>query len=201
MKDLFKSGVIVLIIIGVLYLIFLRECKKTDCPPKGYVLVWSSTWDSVNKMLLRPPEIKIIKEYIKGETVYVDRPVLISVPDPQDTTIKVFHDSIKNEKIDAWVDFKLRGELLDFRWGYVPITTTITLEKTKYVPKIVDRPIPVPQDGFYLSGVLGGRAGMPIMFGGNIDLITKSGGMYGLQYQRMGRQNFYSFRLGAKIVL
>lgn len=200
MKNILNNGVLVLLIVAILYIVFLRECKKPEpCPPKDYTLVPTKTWDSVLIMANMPPVIKIKKEIVKGETVYVDRPILVPVPDPKDTTILNFHDSLKNDKIDAWVDFRLRGELLDFRWGYVPITTNITLTKTVYVPKIVDREVQVIKNGYYLSGLLGGRANMPIMYGGSLDLVTKKGNLYGMQFQRMGKDNFYSFRLGARI--
>jgi hypothetical protein len=198
MKDFLRNGALVMLVIAILYIIFLRECKKPEpCPPAGQVLIPQSTWDSVLILANMPPTIKIKKEYIKGDTVFLPS-MPVSVPDPKDTTILNFHDSLKNDKIDAWVDFRLRGELLAFRWGYVPITTQITLEKTIYVPKIVDREVLVPQRGFYLSGLVGGNENA-FMFGGALDMITKKNNLYGLQYQRLGSQNFYSFRLGAKI--
>ena len=198
MKDFLRNGALVMLVIAILYIIFLRECKKPEpCPPAGYTLVLTKTWDSVIIVTNMPPVIKIKKEYIKGDTVYLPS-LPVPVPDPKDTTILNFHDSLKNDKIDAWVDFRLRGELLSFRWGYVPITTTITLTETFYVPKIVDKPVPVSQNGLYLSGLLGGNMNT-FMYGGSLDLITKKDNLYGLQFQRLGNQNFYSFRLGARI--
>ena len=206
MKNIFtqllKNGSLIMLIIALLYIIFIRECKRpAPCPPEGYTLVLTKTWDSVLILANMPPVIKIKKEYIKGDTGYADRPLPVPVPDAKDTTISNFTDSLINDKINAWVDFRLRGELLDIRWRYIPITTNITLEKTVYMPKIVDRPVPVTKNGYYLSGLLGGRANYPIMFGASLDLVTKRNSIYGLQYQRMGSQNFYSFRLGAKIGL
>jgi hypothetical protein len=201
MKNILLNGAIIMLVIAIFYIIFLRECKKPEpCPPPDQVLVSQKTWDSILILANMPPTIKIKKEYIKGDTVFIYKSLPVPVPDLQDTTIKVFHDSLVNEKIDAWVDFRLRGELLDFRWGYVPITTNITLEKTVYVPKIVDREVPVPKAGLFLSGLAGGNIS-GFMYGGSLDLITKHDNLYGLQFQRLGNENFYSFRLGAKIRL
>jgi hypothetical protein len=202
MKDLLKNGALVILVVAVLYLIFLKECKRPPaCPPSGFVLIDLAAWDSIKSLANKPPEIKIKKEYIKGETVYIDRPILVPVVDPQDSTINHYSDSIVNKEINVWHDFSLRGELLTSGWRYNPIKTEITLTKTVYVPQIVEKKVPVPKDGVFLSGSFGGRTGMSFLYGGSLDLITKKGGIYGLQYQRMGGENFYSFRLGAKIQL
>ena len=200
MKDFFKNGALILLAIVVVYLIFLRECKKpSPCPPVGSVLIPQKTWDSIQALADKPPIIKIKKEYIKGDTVYIIKNLPVPVPDLKDTTILNYHDSLKNENIDVWIDFRLHGTLLDHKWGYVPITKQITLEKIKYVPQIVEKPISVLKNGYYFSGLLGGRAGEPIMVGVSLDLITKKDNLYGLQYQRLGNLNFYSIKIGAKL--
>lgn len=199
MKNLVTSGILILVIIGVLYLIFLRECKKTEpCPPDGKVLIDQSIWDSILIIANMPPVTVIDTFYLKGDTVYIISPLPVPVPDPEDSTINNYADSLVNDKINVWYDFRLRGTLLDRQWKYIPITTQIVKETTNYVPKIVDNPIPVSQRGLYLSGLIGGNE-QSFLFGGSLDLITKKDNLYGLQYQRLGNDNFYSFRLGAKI--
>lgn len=199
MKNLVTSGILILVIIGVLYLIFLRECKKTEpCPPDGKVLIDQSIWDSILIIANMPPVTVIDTFYLKGDTVYITSPLPVPVPDPEDSTINNYADSLVNDKINVWYDFRLRGTLLDRQWKYIPITTQIVKETTNYVPKIVDNPIPVSQRGLYLSGLIGGNE-QSFLFGGSLDLITKKDNLYGLQYQRLGNDNFYSFRLGAKI--
>jgi hypothetical protein len=202
MKDFLRNGALILLVIAVLYIIFLRECKKPEpCPPVGQVLVSQKTWDSIQIIANMPPVTIIDTFYLKGDTVWVSSPLPVPVPDPEDSTINNYSDSLVNENINVWIDFRLRGTLLDRNWHYIPIITEITKETINYVPKIVDREVPVPKDGYYLSGILGGRAAMPIMYGASLDLVTKKGNLYGMQFQRMGTQNFYSFRLGAKIRL
>jgi len=182
------------LIIAILYIVFLRECTgiKDD-----EMIISKALWGEVKALADKPPEVKIDTLIQTGETVYVDRPVPIPVPDPQDTTILAYSDTLSNDSINAWIDFRLRGELLSLRWGYVPLITNIVKETTLYVPQIVDREVPVPSRGIYLSGLAG--YGNTFTLGASMDLITKKDNLYGLQYQRIGDHNFYSLRVGAKI--
>jgi hypothetical protein len=200
MKNLWASGVLILVIIGVLYIIFLRECKTVKCPPNGFLLVKQSTWDSIKILANKPPVIKI-------DTFYQDRPVITPRPQPPlpkpmiskvDTTIRNYSDSLVNKKVKVWIDLKLKGTLLDRNWRYVPVTTEINQTETIFVPKIVDNPVPVSQRGFYLYGTAGGNA-TAFLFGGGLDYVTKNNTELGYMFQRFGTANFHSVKVGIKL--
>ena len=181
-------------IIAMVYIVFLRECTgiKDD-----EMIISKALWGEVKALADKPPEVKIDTFIIKGETVYVDRPIPIPVPDPQDTTILAYSDTLSNDSINAWVDFKLRGELLSLRWGYVPLITNIVKETTIYVPQIVEIDVPLPSRGIYLSGIVG--YGNTFALGVGVDYMTKKDNIYGYQFQRWGNDNFHMIRVGAKI--
>jgi hypothetical protein len=201
MKELFKNGVIILLIIGLLYIIFLRECKHPEpkpCPEVGKVLINQFTWDSILALANKPPIVKY--DTIYGDTVYLPSPSIPEPkPDPVDTTINAYHDNIKNKQINAWYDFKVKdNRLIWSRWGYVPIT--IRRDSIVFVPKIVDNPVEVPisKSGLYLSANVGGNTSN-FLYGGGIDYINKKDNLYGYTYQRYGNLNFHSIKIGGKI--
>lgn len=201
MKNITLSGVLVLMIIGVLYIIFLRECKGPDpCPPAGEILIKKSVWDSIIAIGNKPPEV--IKEtiYIKGPTVYVDRPVPVPMPDPNDTAINHYSDTLLKKDIDVVYSFSVRGTLLKRTWEYRPVQTVIRIDSIVYVPKIVtvEKDVPVAQNGLYGYGIAGGNNNM-FLFGGGIDYITKKNTEIGYLYQRFGNENIHSIKIGAKL--
>jgi hypothetical protein len=202
MKDLWKSGIIVLLIIGVLYILFLRECKHPiPCPPKDQVLISQKVWDSILVLADKPPVVTI-------DTVWLDKPIVIPspqppLPDPQpttDTTINNYADSLINKEINVWIDYKVQGLLLDRKWRYRPITIEIRKDSIIYVPKLVpvDKPVKTPQNGFYAYGLAGGNKDS-FLFGGGLDFITKKNTEIGYFYQRFGDVSFHSVKLGVKI--
>jgi hypothetical protein len=203
MKDLWKGGVLILLIIGVLYIIFLRECKHPlPCPPKGQVIIDQSTWDSILALANKPSEVTI-------DTFWLEKPIVIPdiqppIPSPQinpaDTTIKIYADSLVNKEVSVHYDFKVRGVLLIRKWSYRPITVEIRKDSIVYVPNIVpvDKPVPVKQNGLYGNVVFGGNKDA-FLFGGGLDFLTKKDTEIGYMYQRFGDQNFHSIKLGGKI--
>jgi hypothetical protein len=198
-KKILSNGAIVLLIIAGLYIIFLRECKKTTCPPKDQVLVSKILWDSISSLANHPPEIVIDTCYLQGKIVYINnKPLPKPIPDKKDSTINNYSDSLVNKEINAHIDFKLKGELLGLKWHYIPITTEIIKNTTVFVPKIVDRPVPVSRGGLYISGIGGGNQNS-FLFGGGLDYITKKNTEIGYLYQRYGNDNFHSIKLGVKI--
>lgn len=200
MKSLWKNGIVIILLVGGLYVIFLRECNKTNCPANDQVLVSKSVWDSILVLADKPPIIKIDTVYKKGTLVYVDKPLPIPIVDKNDSTINHYSDSLVNKEIDVRVDFKTQGKLLDLKWRYSPIITEIVKNTTVFVPKIVDRPVPVSKGGLYVSGILGGNANS-FLPGAGLDWITKKGTVIGGIYQRYGKENIYSFKLGIPIRL
>lgn len=203
MKNLWKSWVWIPVVIGVLYIIFLRECKHPlPCPPNGQVLISQKVWDSILTLADKPPVVTI-------DTVYIDKPIVIPdpqppLPDPQtnpiDTTINNYADSLINKEINVWVDYKIRGVLLGREWRYRPIEVEIRKDSIIYVPKIVEveKLVKTSQNGLYAYGLAGGNKDS-FLFGGGLDFITKKNTEIGYFYQRFGDVNFHSVKLGVKI--
>jgi hypothetical protein len=202
MKDFFKkilgSGVIILVVIGVLYIIFLRECKTMKCPLKGQVLVDQKTWDDINSLANKPPIIKRDTIIIKGDVVYLKPLLPKPVPETKDSTINHYNDSLVNKEINVHYNSIIKGKLLDRSWTYVPLVKEIIVEKTIYVPKIIDNPVPVSRNVVYISGLAGGNFST-FLFGGELQLITKKNTVIGGVYQRWGNNNIYEFKIGIPI--
>jgi hypothetical protein len=199
MKNFITSGLGVLVLILLGYIFISRQCSKsTNCPPKGYVLVSQATWDSIQTLANKPPAIKRDTVYIKGKIIYVNSPLPIAKPKTEDSTINSYSDSIVNKQINVHYNFDIKGKLLCREWSYIPITTQITIEKTIYVPKIVNNPVPTSKAGLFISALVGGNK-ETFLFGGNLDLITKKNTMIGVVYQRWGNDNLYSVKLGIPI--
>jgi hypothetical protein len=198
MKDLWKNGVVVLLIMAGLYIIFLRECKHpTVYPAKDEIIIKKSVWDSIVSIGNLPPKITHDTVYVKGRTVYVAMPTY--VVDKKDTTIKDYSDSIKNDEINVNIAFKLRGDLIYWNMSYTPIVKQVITDKTVYVPKIVDREVPVPKNGLFGYAIVGGN-GNRFIPGIGLDFITKKNTIVGIQYQRLGSENLFGVRLGMKIL-
>jgi len=194
MKNLWKSGILVLLIIGIVYIIFLRECKYK--PPEGFSLVETYYLEALEKIVNTPPDTFVVTKLIKGDPVTITHTEFVYVTDS--TQLKIYTDSIVNDSINVWSSIYIDGFLRSWEWKYKPITTTIERNINIYVPKIVEKPVPVPVKGLYLSGIAGGNMDS-FVFGAGIDFITKKNNLYGLQYQRFGEKNIYSVRIGAKI--
>ena len=197
-KKVLSNGFIVLFVIGALYFIFTRECRKTTCPPKGQVLVTQNVWDSIQKIANTPPTVRVDTVRLKGKIVYTPSTLPKPVVNPSDTSIKNYSDSIVNKEINFHIGFRLKGQLLSLNKYYTPISTEIVKTVTVYVPKIVDRPVPVPKNGWYVGVSIGGND-KAFLYGGFLDIISKTNTIYGLQYQRYGNLNFYSVKLGIPI--
>jgi hypothetical protein len=197
MKNFINSGLGILVLILLVYILFLRQCgnKIGECPPKNQVLVNKQTWDSIQALANKPPKVNTV--IIKGKTIYIHQQIPIAKPDPKDSTINDYDTTlVKKDTIDTRIKLKVKGTILKWEWLYTPITKTITIEK--YVPKIVDNPVPIPKNGFYISALIGGNK-ETFLFGGNLDLITKKNTVVGVIYQRWGKSNIYEFKLGTKI--
>jgi hypothetical protein len=199
MKEFWKSGIIMLLIVGALYIIFLRECKKEPiCPAPDEIIIKKSVWDSIKTIANKPPIITMDTFKIKGETVYIgDTPISKPVINEKDST-KEYLESITNKEIDVKIHLKIKGQLLDRSWAYTPIFTKIVKETTIFVPKIIDNPVPIPKHGLFGYVTAGGN-GNTFLFGGGIDFITKKNTEFGYFYQRYGNVGFHSLKLGIQI--
>jgi hypothetical protein len=202
MKDLWKSGVLILLIIGVLYILYLRECKRPfPCPPKGQVLLSQQAWDSIKALANKPPTVRVDTIRIKGDVVYVPAtPLPQPKPEVKDSTINSYVDSLVNDSIDVHYNFKVHGTLLSRAWRFSPIIFEIRVDSIIYVPNIVEveKPVIKAVNSLYGNVVFGGNKNT-FIFGGGIDFITKKETMIGYQYQRLGNENFHSVILGGRL--
>ena len=198
MKNLWKSGILILLVVGVLYIIYLRECKGPDPgPPEGYILVDKADWDSIIAVANEPPDSFITITVVPGPTVYLpNKP--IPVPQPVSGDTVAYSDSIVNDSINVWVDVMVEGLILSWDWKYNPIT--------RHIETIIERKVPVPVEvktaiykrELFISGVVGGNMDA-FSFGGDLDYINLKRNIYGLQYRRLGDEDFYYFKLGVSL--
>lgn len=199
MKDLWKSGVLILLVIGILYIVFLRECKSPPpCPAEDEIIVKKVDWQSMIDAANKPPVVRI-------ETTYIEKPPIVihpPLPDPVpiDSGINTYQDSLVNKEIKVWYDLTVKGTLMDRTWRYIPLTTVVTIDSLIYMPYPVEveKLVKQPQNGFYVYGVAGGNANS-FLFGGGLDYITKKNTELGYMYQRFGTDNFHSFKLGVRL--
>jgi hypothetical protein len=196
MKALLKDGLLIILTIGLLYFIFLMECKREQCPPDGSLLVSQSFIDSLRTIAEKPPLV-----IIKDSIVYRDTIIYIikEPPTPIDTIdeIKIYRDSIYNDSIRVWTEMHIDGILKEFNQWYKPIIHYRI--KTVEIPKPYPVPydVPVNKNGLYVSSIIGG--GNKFMIGASIDYLNKKDVSYGMQYQRYGNDNIYGIRIGIKI--
>ena len=179
-----------------------QQINRCDRPiPEGKVLVDQSFLDSLSYIASLPPDT------VYGDTVYIKgKPVMIpgdSVPYPVyiDTSgVKTYQPKVENNEISAWIDLRVKGDLLSYNWHYTPIYIEIPVEIVKKEPYPVryDVEVPVSKRGFY--GVLGIGKGFDIgkpAFSGEMFYITKKDGMLGLEagYFQAG---YFQVKFGTK---
>ena len=201
MKDLWKSGVLILLIIGVLYIIFLRECKHPlPCPAQDEMIIKQATWDSILALANKPPEVRIDTQYIKGDVIYVTVPIPTPTPDPIDSTINHYSDSLVRNDVDVRILYTIRGQLISRTWAYTPIIREIRRDSIIYVPHIVEiiKPVSTAKNTLYGYATFGGNKNT-FLFGGGMDWITKKDTQIGYMYQRYGDENFHSVKLGVNL--
>ena len=187
----------ILLIIAVLYIIFLRECKKPlPCPAEDEIIVKKADWKSMIDAANKPAIVHIDTVYLKGDIIYVNNP--LPQPDPKDTITYTYSDSLVKDDINVWYNFKSEGKLLERTWSYKPLYTLITRVDSIPYPVPVEIEKPVPSNGLWLYGAAGGNANMFIP-GAGLDYITKKQTEMGIMYQRYGNNNVISFKLGVKL--
>ena len=202
LKKILGNGFLVLLIVAALYILYLRECKRPEpCPPQGQILLSKATWDSILKIANMQPIIHIDTVYKEGQIVYVpSTPLPQPKPEPKDTTINNYQDSLIKKDINVWYKFAVRGDLINRDWSYKPVISIIHEIDSIPYPKIVTvlNEIKIPQNGIYVYGIAGGND-KAFLFGGGVDYITKKNTEIGVVYQRFGSANFYSIKFGAKL--
>ena len=203
MKSLWQNGVIVLLIIGVLYIIFLRECKHpTPCPEnEDEMIIKKADWVSMIAAADKPVKHDTI--WRTGPTIYVptgnNNPPPDPQPDPVDTTINNYSDSLIKKDVNVHYNFKVKGILLDRAWAYNPIVERI-IDSIPYPVYVKGEPyeVKIPQNGFYGYVIAGGNMNAFIP-GVGVDFITKKSTVLGYQYQRIGSEGYHSFKLGISL--
>lgn len=195
------NGFLLLLIVAVLYILWLRECKRQPkCPPEGMVMIEQHAWDSIKALANKPAIVHI--DTIPGPTVYVpttpDNPLPDPKPEPKDST-NTYSDSLIKKDIHVHYDFKVKGTLLDRSWTYTPITIKET-DSIPYPVYIKGDPyeVKISQRGLYIYGSAGGND-KSFLFGGGLDYITKKETELGYLYQRFGNDNFHSVKIGVKL--
>jgi hypothetical protein len=201
MKEIWKNGVVVLLVIAVLYIIFLRECKKPDPgPAKDEIIIKKSDWQSMIDAANKPATHDTI--WLKGDIVYVpttpDNPLPDPQPEPNNST-NTYADSLVNKEIYVHYDFKIKGTLLSRNWSYRPIIE-IRTDSIPYPVYVKGDPyeVKISQRGLYIYGSAGGND-KSFLFGGGLDFITKKNTEIGYMYQRFGNQNFHNIKVGIKL--
>jgi hypothetical protein len=200
LKKILGNGFLLLLIVAVFYILYLRECKRpAPCPAEDEKIVKKSVWNEMIALADKPAITHIDTVYLKGETIIVDNPL----PPPtheKDTTINVYNDTLIRKDINVSYNFKVRGELLNRKWAYKPITTLILRVDTIYVAKPfeVEKIVLKPVSGIFIYGIAGG-SNKAFLFGGGLDFISKKNTEIGYMYQRFGTDNFHSVKLGIKL--
>lgn len=189
------TAIIVLIIV----LVFTRECnRKESCPPEGKVLIDQSFLDSLNYLLIQPPDTIRDTIKIKGDIVYVSKevPIFVSI-DPE---TNFYADSIMNDSINVCCEITVKGFINKWDWRYRPIIHRFETVIEKTIPMPVPYEVPVSKAGLYGSFGVGGNESA-FMLSGNLDYINKEDNLYGFQYLRFDRKSFYMLKIGKKIRL
>ena len=201
MKNFLSNGALILLAIAVLYIIFLRECKKPPpCPAEDEMIIKKTDWQSMIDAANKPAKHDTI--WLKGDIVYVpttpDNPLPQPKPEPKDST-NTYADSLVKKDIDVHYTFKVKGTLLSREWNYKPIVQRI-IDSIPYPVYVKGDPyeVKISQRGLYINGSAGGNS-TAFIFGGGLDFITKKQTELGYQYQRFGNQNFHSVKFGAKL--
>jgi hypothetical protein len=196
------NGFLVLLIVAVFYILYLRECKRpAPCPAEDELIVKKKDWQSMIDAANKPPTIHI--DTVTGPTVYVptgnDNPPPDPKPEPKDSTINNYSDSLVKKDVHVHYDFKVKGTLLDRSWSYNPIKIH-EIDSIPYPVYVKGDPyeVKIPQRGFYIYGIAGGNMNTFIP-GAGVDYITKKNTEIGYLYQRYGNENFHSFKLGIKL--
>jgi hypothetical protein len=197
-NNLWKNGIVLLVVVGLSYLLFARTCKQ-ECPIKGNVLIPEKAWDSIKAIANRPPIVKI-------DTVWKERIIIKPSPQPPipvahvvDSVVNSYSDSLVNKEINVWVDYKVRGLLLERNWSYKPIMCVVTKDSISFVsvPYETIKLVKSPQNGLYGYLTAGGNRSS-FLYGAGLDFINKKENVFGGMFQRFGSMNIYSVKLGMK---
>ena len=112
MKNFALSLSTIAIICLVGWIIFAQECRRTPEGeiPEGYTLISQETLDSLE-----------IVANLPGDTVYIDttkekivvkwRDLPVPDPEPADSALNYYTDTISNDSLSIWAELWIQGEL------------------------------------------------------------------------------------------
>lgn len=190
---------IILLLAGFLAGFFVK--RPTYKIPEGNALVTQNFLDSLKYVANLPPTV-IVKDTVIKDTVWI---TVNSNPEPEpepDTGLLVYNDSlVVADTIDVRIRFRTRGYLEGpIEWNYKPIfhLREITIEKPVPYPVVQYVPVTDYRTGWYVS-VSAAQAGNELLFGLNIDIVGKNSYIYGLEYRRLGNENFYGVKVGINL--
>ena len=198
MKEVLTKSFLIILAVGLFYVIFLRECKKNDCPPKGYTLVTDMFIDSLISEANKPPTIIIRDSIIYRDTIIY---IIKEVPKHVELTpeVNIYRDSIYNDSIRVWTELLVTGEVELWNQWYQPIIHYRTITEKVNVPYPVIEKVPYCNNSLYISG-LAGAMGKDFAIGVGLDYISNNK-IYGMQYNRVGDNNLIQGKLGFNIRL
>jgi len=173
-------SLIAIIVIVILSSSVIKQCKTDH---SGSVWVKQTFLDSLKAIASLPPDTVVTDTIKKGYPVYVERPYPVPVYIDKDST-KYYADSLISCDVDTRIYLKVKGDLIDLKWRYRPITeqinTTITVPEpypVKYEVKV-----PTPQSGFFLTTGIGrGFTITAPIISGQIFYLTKKSSIIGLE--------------------
>jgi len=185
MKNLLKNGVLIVLTVGLLYVIFLRECKtKVETVVQTDTIVGPSLviYDTIYITIEKP--VYIVKNTVSYDTVYIDS-----------SRFMVYNDSIVNDSIRFWQDIWVNGTIGIWNQRYEPI---IVHRDTRYETPVYIKSTEIKRE-LFLSGILSGNV-ETFSPGVSLDYVNKKRHLYGVSVQYLNGKPLYGFRIGAKIL-
>lgn len=202
MKRILQNIYLVAIIGLMGYIFFLQQCSDYKTP-EGKQLVQESFLDSLIAVANEPPDTVSIDTIVTKVVIkYRDRPVPAKEPIPDNPEHRYYTESTNNDTLSFWIEALVDGELISWNWEheiyYREIETLI--EKPMPVPVPMPYEVLVSKHGLYAAMRVGGGAhATGVLFGVDLDLVTKKDHLYGLGYTRFGEFNLYAIKFGTKL--
>jgi len=185
MKDLVKNGFLIVLAIGLVYVIFLRECKpRVETVTTYDTIVGPSlvVYDTVYVIKEKPV---YITKSIKADTVFVSR----------NRELRKYSDSIWNDSIHFRQTIMVDGHLTRLEQYYEPLHY--------FRDRVTEKPVYIKtyesKNEFYLSGIISGNLNT-FSPGVSFDYINKKRHLYGVSVQYLDGKPLVGFRIGAKIL-
>ena len=199
-KKLLSNTILLVIIIGGLYILYLRECRRPlECPPPDQVLVSQGFLDSLTMIANQPPDTISVHD-----TVIITDRVIVSVEIPIpvfiDSTTNFYQDSTISDSIRHFQSIWIKGNnIINWEKAYEPIVffRETTIEVSNPIP--IPYEVPVVQRELFAYGTLGGSQ-INSAFGVGLLFTTKTRYIYGAEVVRWKETNIWSVKIGGRIL-